>query len=116
MAGTPTTNYKLPTYAATDAPDLTGSYNSAMVTIDELMKKNENAASAAQTTANTATSTANTAKTTATNNASSLSALQTRVNALETGGFAPSSSDKAVTVAQLAGAKITSNGIIYYTA
>ena len=31
MAGTPTTNYQLPTYADTDAPDLTGAYNQAMM-------------------------------------------------------------------------------------
>lgn len=40
MAGTPTTNYQLPTYANTDAPDLTGAYNQAMEKIDTLMKTN----------------------------------------------------------------------------
>ena len=40
MAGTPTTNYQLPTYADTDAPDLTGAYNQAMKKIDTQMKAN----------------------------------------------------------------------------
>lgn len=40
MAGTPTTNYQLPTYADTDAPDLTGAYNQAMEKIDTQMKAN----------------------------------------------------------------------------
>ena len=40
MAGTPTTNYQLPTYADTDAPDLTGAYNQAMEKIDTQMKTN----------------------------------------------------------------------------
>lgn len=102
MAGTPTTNYKIPTYASSDAPDLTSSYNSAMATIDMQMKKNADAALNAQTTANT--------------NNGLISALQTKVAALETGGFAPSTSDKTVTVSQIANAKITSNGIIYFTA
>lgn len=30
MAGTPTTNYQIPTYADSDAPNLTGVYNQAM--------------------------------------------------------------------------------------
>ena len=40
MAGKPTTNYQLPTYADTDAPDLTGAYNQAMEKIDTQMKTN----------------------------------------------------------------------------
>ena len=40
MAGKPTTNYQLPTYADTDAPDLTGAYNQAMEKIDAQMKAN----------------------------------------------------------------------------
>ena len=40
MAGAPTTNYQLPTYADTDAPDLTGAYNQAMEKIDTQMKTN----------------------------------------------------------------------------
>lgn len=43
MAGTPTTHYQLPTYADTDAPDLTGAYNQAMEKIDTQMKANETA-------------------------------------------------------------------------
>ena len=48
MAGTPTTNYDLPTYADSDAPDLTGAYNAAMTAIDTQMKANADAASAQQ--------------------------------------------------------------------
>lgn len=43
MAGTPTTNYNIPTYADTDAPDLSGAYNDAMVIIDAQMKANADA-------------------------------------------------------------------------
>lgn len=38
MAGTPTTNYQLPTYADGDSPDLTGAYNDAMTKIDTELK------------------------------------------------------------------------------
>ena len=43
MAGTPTTHYQLPTYGDTDAPDLTGAYNQAMVKIDTQMNANKTA-------------------------------------------------------------------------
>lgn len=98
-----TTNYKLPMYGDGDAPDLTGAYNSAMGTIDQLMKANETAAGNAGRDATRAQS--------------SVDALETRVAKLEsaTGGrFNPSSEDKTLTTAQLAGAKITADGIIYF--
>lgn len=41
MAGEPTPNYMLPTYADDDAPNLTGAYNEAMVEIDAKMKEIE---------------------------------------------------------------------------
>lgn len=43
MAGTPTTNYNIPTYADTDAPDLSGAYNDAMGIIDTQLKVNADA-------------------------------------------------------------------------
>ena len=43
MAGTPTTNYNIPTYADTDAPDLSGAYNDAMGIIDTQLKANADA-------------------------------------------------------------------------
>lgn len=49
MAGTPTTNYNIPTYADTDAPDLSGAYNDAMVIIDTQMKANADAIESAST-------------------------------------------------------------------
>lgn len=39
MAGTPTTNYKFPTYAETDVPDLAGAYNQAVNAIDAKIKE-----------------------------------------------------------------------------
>lgn len=121
MAGTPTTNYKLPTYAAQDAPNLTGAYNSAMTTIDTQMKKNADVAASASSAASTASSTASTAKSTADSalskanaNASSISALTTRVNGLASGSFSPSADDATLTVSQLSSAKVTKAGIVYF--
>ena len=39
MAGTPTPNYKFPTYAETDVPDLAGAYNQAVNAIDAKIKE-----------------------------------------------------------------------------
>lgn len=86
MAGTPTTNYQLPTYSANDAPDLTGAYNQAMGKIDTQMKTNETA----------------------------IGALGGRVATLESGSFAPSEDDAALTVKQLSEAKVTKAGIVYF--
>lgn len=86
MAGTPTTNYQLPTYAANDAPDLTGAYNSAMGKIDAQMSTN----------------------------ASNIGTLTSRVTALEGGTFAPAKDDKTLTVEQLSLAKVTKAGIVYF--
>lgn len=49
MAGTPTTNYSIPTYADTDAPDLSGAYNDAMDIIDTQLKANADAIESAST-------------------------------------------------------------------
>lgn len=86
MAGTPTTNYQLPTYADTDAPDLTGAYNQAMGKIDTQMNTNE----------------------TAINN------LTGRVDNLEGASFSPSDDDATLTVQQLSDAKVTKAGIVYF--
>lgn len=86
MAGTPTTNYALPTYANADAPDLTGAYNSAMTKIDTQMKKNEG----------------------------SISALTARVDGLASSSFSPSADDATLTVSQLSSAKVTKAGIVYF--
>lgn len=48
MAGTPTPNYNIPTYADTDAPDLSGAYNDAMGIIDTQLKANADATDAKQ--------------------------------------------------------------------
>ena len=81
-----TTNYSLPTYEADDAPDLTGAYNSAMDSIDRLMKANETAASNADSAAQQAQQDVNT--------------LETRVAALEgaEGDFQPADNDATLTV------------------
>lgn len=121
MAGTPTTNYALPTYADADAPDLTGAYNSAMTKIDTQMKKNadvaasaSSAASAASSTASTAKSTANSALSKANKNEGSISALTAHVDGLASGSFSPSADDATLTVSQLSSAKVTKAGIVYF--
>lgn len=121
MAGTPTTNYALPTYADADAPDLTGAYNSAMTKIDTQMKKNADVAASASSAASTASSTASTAKSTADSalskanaNATEIASLEGEVTGLRASSFKPQSTDKKLTVAQLSEAKVTSNGIVYF--
>lgn len=86
MAGTPTTNYQLPTYADTDAPDLTGAYNQAMEKIDTQMNSDEAA----------------------------ITALTGRVANLEGGSFKPQDTDATLTVQQLSEAKVTKAGIVYF--
>ena len=88
MAGTPTTNYQLPTYADTDAPDLTGAYNQAMEKIDTQMKTNSDEAA--------------------------ITALRGRVANLEGGAFKPQDNDATLTVQQLSEAKVTKAGIVYF--
>ena len=121
MAGTPTTNYALPTYADADAPDLTGAYNSAMTKIDTQMKKNADVAASASSAASTASSTASTAKSTADSalskanaNATDIASLEEEVTGLRASSFNPQSTDKKLTVAQLSEAKVTANGIVYF--
>ena len=86
MAGTPTTNYQLPTYADTDAPDLTGAYNATMGKIDTQMK----------TTADAVTT------------------LKGRVDEIAAGAFEPGGDDATLTVQQLSEAKVTKTGIVYF--
>lgn len=86
MAGTPTTHYNLPTYADSDAPDLTGAYNQAMGIIDTQMNASETA----------------------------IDSLAGRVDSLEGGSFAPSDDDATLTVQQLSEAKVTKAGIVYF--
>lgn len=114
------TNYSLPKYQGTDSPNLLTGYNSAIDTIDTQMKANADAASAAASAASTADgkavaaqTTANTANGKADTNASNITALDTRVSALEGGSFAPAAGDATFDVTKLAGAKVTANGIVY---
>lgn len=97
-----TANYNFPTYEATDSPDLTNQYNAAVASIDTHIKSNETAAANASTAASKAQG--------------EVDALETRVTALEgaTGDFNPLETDKALTVHQLAAAKVTANGIVYF--
>lgn len=121
MAGTPTTNYQLPTYAAQDAPDLTGAYNQAMAKIDTQMKTNADGVAGAVSDAASASSAASAAKSTAdsalqkaTSNEGSISALTARVDGLASGSFSPSVDDATLTVSQLSSAKVTKAGIVYF--
>lgn len=114
MAGTPTTNYQLPTYADTDAPDLTGAYNQAMKKIDTQMKTNSDKAASATSAAGTAKSTADNALGTANANEAAIKALTSRVVNLEGGSFSPADDDAVLTVQQLSEAKVTKTGIVYF--
>lgn len=104
-----TTNYNFPTYEATDSPDLTNQYNAAVASIDTHIKSNETAAANASTAATKAQAAATKAQ-------GEVDALETRVTALEgaTGDFNPLDTDKTLTVHQLAAAKVTANGIVYF--
>ena len=114
MAGTPTTNYQLPTYADTDAPDLTGAYNQAMGKIDTQMKTNSDEAASATSAAGTAKSTADSALKTANGNKAEITTLKSRVANLEGGAFKPQDNDATLTVQQLSEAKVTKAGIVYF--
>ena len=114
MAGTPTTNYQLPTYADTDAPDLTGAYNQAMKKIDKQMKTNSDEAASAKSAAGTAKSTADSALETANVNEAAIATLKGRVDDLEGGLFSPAGDDAVLTVQQLSEAKVTKAGIVYF--
>lgn len=122
MSGTPTTNYDLPTYADSDAPDLTGAYNAAMTAIDTQMKANADAASAASSAASAAQSTASAAQSTATQAASNIDeingtigTMQESIENLQQGNFDPHpESDATLTVQQLSEAKVTTSGIVYF--
>lgn len=114
MTGTPTTNYQLPTYADTDAPDLTGAYNQAMKKIDTQMKTNSDEAASATSAAGTANSTADSALKKATGNEAAITKLAGRVSNLEGGSFNPQVTDATLTVQQLSEAKVTKAGIVYF--
>ena len=113
MAGTPTTNYQLPTYADADAPDLTGAYNQAMEKIDTQMKANSDEAASATSEAGTAKSTADSALETANGNKAEITKLAGSVAKLESGAFKPQDNDATLTVQQLSEAKVTKAGIVY---
>ena len=102
-----TTNYHFPTYEATDPADLTAQYNSAMTSIDLNLKE-------ADDTAVEAAADAAAAQTAASANTAAISTLQTKVDALESGSFAPADTDPVLTVEQLAAARVTAAGIIYF--
>lgn len=101
MTGTPTTNYKLPTYADTDAPDLTGAYNQAMNKIDTQMKTNSDGAASATSAAGNAKAAADSALATANANKAEIAKLAGRVANLEGGTFKPQDDDATLTVQQL---------------
>lgn len=114
MAGTPTTNYQLPTYADTDAPDLTGAYNQAMEKIDKRMKTNSDEAASAKSAAGAAKSAADSALKTANANEAAITTLTGKVNNLEGKSFSPAADDAVLTVQQLSEAKVTKAGIVYF--
>ena len=118
-----TTNFNLQTYEPGDAPNLLGAYNTSIGLIDTAMQANKTAASSAASAASSAASaasaaqsTANTAKSTAETANATANANKADITKLKTSAFNPQPTDKAVTVEQLASAKITSNGIIYFKA
>lgn len=114
MTGTSTTNYQLPTYADTDAPDLTGAYNQAMKKIDTQMKTNSDKTASATSAADTAKAAADRALEAANGNKEAITALTGRVANLEGGSFKPQDTDATLTVQQLSEAKVTKAGIVYF--
>lgn len=88
-----TTNYSLPVFAAGDSVDLMGVYNVAMNTIDTELKKINDSIVTINSTIGTLNETVNTIK------------GNTPVKAPE---------DEAFSVSDLAGAKITSTGFVYF--
>lgn len=114
MAGTPTTNYQLPTYADTDAPDLTDAYNKAMEKIDTQMKTNSDEAASATSAAGEAKSTADSALETANATEAAITKLTGRVDSLEGGSFKPQDTGATLTVQQLSEARVTKAGIVYF--
>lgn len=88
-----TTNYKLPVFAADQNVDLMGVYNTAMNTIDTELKK-----------INDSLGTIN----------STVSALQSTVSQISNNVPTKGTSDKIFSVSGLSGAKITTNGFVYF--
>lgn len=88
-----TPNYSIPVFAAGDNVDLMGVYNVAMTTIDSELKK-----------INDSIGTIN----------STLSTLNQTVNTMKGSIPNKSGSDEAFSVSDLAGAKITSTGFVYF--
>ena len=118
-----TTNFNLQTYEASEAPNLLGAYNTSIGLIDTAMQANKtaassaaSAASSAASAASSAASTAATAKSTAESANATANANKAAIAKLQTSAFSPQPTDKPVTVEQLGKAKITQNGIIYFTA
>lgn len=81
-----TTNYHLPLFTATGTVDLIGVYNEAITRIDNILSDAEKQV-----------------------NTNSINIAD-----LKKVAFTTSSSDTILTVSQLAGAKVTKNGIVYY--
>lgn len=88
-----TPNYKIPVFAASDNVDLMGVYNVAMTTIDTELKK-----------INDSIGTIN----------STISTLNGTVNSLKGNMPVKAPGDEAFSVSDLAGAKITSTGFVYF--
>ena len=100
-----TTNYNLPEFTPEGTPDLIGVYNAAMEAID--MKLKELSDSIANTTNLDAV------KSDVASLKSSVSTINSNISGINN-KITPGTSDKALTVAELNGAKLTAGGIVYY--
>lgn len=109
-----TTNYKLKTYDAADAPDLQTGYNASMTTIDSELKKVADAQSTGGYTLPAAT--ADALGGVKIGSGVSVADDGTISVAASTPEFVTADSDNAVTVEMLSSLKVTAAGIVYYKA
>ena len=107
-----TSHFSLPEFTATGTADLIGIYNAAIEAIDTALYNIQSTANTANSTATTANNTANSAVSVNATQATDISSIKASLSNIT--GFAPSSSDAALTVSNLNGAKITSAGIVYF--
>lgn len=107
-----TENYGLPQWIGSDKPTFLGDFNTAFGKIDEVMKDNEDAATAAVNTANTAANAASTASTNATTALNTANSAATdAANAVTTAGTADTKATQALAAASTAETAAAANTI-----
>lgn len=118
-----TANFNLPLFESNSAVDLMGVYNAAMEALDTALKTIQDTANQAGTSVGSVTTIANQAKEAAEAAQSAASTAQSTAQAAQSTAQAAQSavepikkndSDEIFTVADLAGAKVTSGGYVYF--